>query len=389
VRHLQLLGRGVANGAETGPKTVMTDAQNIRPLTSLRFFAALWVVLFHYWPKLDTGGAAQPLFVDKGYLGVELFFILSGFILCHVYRTSVEEGRFRYGSFLWNRLARVYPLHLATLIGMGALALAAGAVGLSVDANILSWQALPANLLLLQAWGLAPVAGWNHPSWSISAEWFAYLSFPAFAWGALKLKDRPLVALGLAIGFIFALYAGFQAATGFPLTQATINWGALRIVPCFAYGCALHALWRARPAQNRTLAFAGAAFSGAGVLVAAASGAPDALIVTGLGGLIFFLARLAQTGAEVLTQRPLVYLGEISYSVYMICVPWKIVFVNIATRALQLNDKHLPLWLWLVFLGSVIPLAAASYHLIEKPARDRMKLWADSWESRRPSAARA
>ena len=100
----------------------MTDAQHIRPLTSLRFFAAFWVVLFHYWPALSA--AAAPMVVGKGYLGVELFFILSGFILCHVYRTEVEEGRFAYGGFLWARLARVYPLHLATLVGMGVLAAA-------------------------------------------------------------------------------------------------------------------------------------------------------------------------------------------------------------------------------------------------------------------------
>jgi len=125
------------------------------------------------------------------------------------------------------------------------------------------------------------------------------------------------------------------------------------------------------------------------VLVAAACAAPDALIVTGLGALIFFLARSAQAGAEVFSQRPLVYLGEISYSVYMICIPWKIVFVNAATRVLQLNDEHLPIWLWLVFVAAVIPLAAASYHLIEKPARGAMKSWAEAWDARRPSVARA
>ncbi|WP_374659087.1 acyltransferase family protein [Phenylobacterium sp.] len=366
----------------------MNDASNIRQLTSLRFFAAFWVVLFHYWPKLDFDGAI-PLFVQKGYLGVELFFVLSGFILCHVYRTSLEEGRFRYGSFLWNRLARVYPLHLATLVGMIVLALAATAAGFGIDPNILNWESLPANLLLMQAWGLAPQAAFNHPSWSISAEWFAYLTFPLFAWGALALKNRPLIAVGLAVGFLAGLYALFQALAGFPLTQATIQWGALRIVPCFAYGCALHALWRARPSQNRGLALAGAAISALAAIGFAAIAAPDAVIVTTLGALIFFLARMAQTGTETFGNKPLVYLGEISYSVYMVCVPWKIVFVNGATKVFQLSDERLPLGLWLVFLVGVVPLAAASYHLIEKPARTRMKLWADSWEARRPSAAGA
>jgi len=364
----------------------MTDGQNIRPLTSLRFFAALWVVLFHYWNNL-TG--VMPAFVQKGYLGVELFFVLSGFILCHVYRTSLEDGRFRYGSFLWARLARVYPLHLATLGGLGLVAWVATSRGLRVDPNILSWASLPANLTLTQAWGFAPVAGWNHPSWSISAEWFAYLSFPLFAAGVLKLKHRPLVAVTLAVGFIFALYAGFHALAGFPLTEATIRWGMLRIVPCFAYGCALHSLWRERPGDSPRMALVGALFSGAAVLTLASSGAPDALIVTGLGGLIFFLARLAQTGSELFSARPFVYLGEISYSVYMVCIPWKIVFVNGVNRIFQLNDSHLPIGLWLVLLIGVVPLAALSYHLIEKPSRAWMKLAADSAATRRPAAAEA
>ncbi len=365
----------------------MTDAQHIRPLTALRFFAAFWVVLFHYWPALSS--AAAPLTVAKGYLGVELFFVLSGFILCHVYRTEVEEGRFAYGGFLWARLARVYPLHLATLIGMGVLALAAGAAGFAVDPNILSWESLPANLLLLQAWGLAPVAGWNHPSWSISAEWFAYLTFPLFAWAALALKARPLLAVALAAGLMAALYAGFEALAGHPLTLATIRWGALRIVPCFALGCALHSLWRARPARSAPLALAGAAFSGAAALGLSALGAADTLIVLTLGGLIFFLARAAQAGSPVLSAAPLIYLGEISYSIYMICVPWKIVFVNGAASLLKLEGDQLPLGVWLVGVAAVVPLAAASYHLIEKPARTRMKLWAGLWKGRAPKVAGA
>jgi peptidoglycan/LPS O-acetylase OafA/YrhL len=111
----------------------MNDAAHIKPLTALRFFAAMWVVLYHYWPNLQ-GAAAMPALVGKGYLGVELFFTLSGFILCHVYLESFGEGRFRYGAFLWNRLARVYPLHLATLLGVMALGLAATAAGFAIDA---------------------------------------------------------------------------------------------------------------------------------------------------------------------------------------------------------------------------------------------------------------
>jgi peptidoglycan/LPS O-acetylase OafA/YrhL len=354
----------------------VAEPANLKPLTSLRFFAAAWVVLFHYWPKLAVTGA--PAIVEKGYLGVEAFFILSGFILCHVYLAAAETGRFRYGDFLWARLARIYPMHLATLVGIGLMAGAALAVGAEVDRNVLSLPALPANLALVQAWGLSPVAGWNHPSWSISAEWFAYLTFPLFAFAAMKLRARPLMAVAGAVALMAGLYAGFPMLAGFPLTKATIAWGALRIVPCFALGCALYIAWRAHVVDRRK-AVLGALIFGAGALAAAQFGAPDTLIVVCFGGLIVSLAQASRAGSRLGSHAVLVYLGEISYSIYMICIPWQLLFVNLAVRMLHLNSKQLPWPLWLVLILALVPLAAATHSLIERPARDRMKLW---WASR-------
>ena len=365
----------------------MNEPTNLKALTSLRFFAALWVVLFSYWPKLDV--AATPLVIQKGYLGVELFFVLSGFILCHVYLQGFGEGRFRYGAFLWNRLARIYPMHLATLAAVAAIGVAGAIAGLAVDPGMTDWASLPANLLLVQAWGFAPSAAFNHPSWSISAEWFAYLSFPAFAWAAWRLRARPWLAVGLAWLLIAVLYPVFQSLMGFSLTEATIRWGALRIVPCFAYGCAIHALWRSGAVKSQTLAAAGAAISGAAALVGAQFGAPDAFVLAMFGGLILSLAGMASTGSAFGAHPVFVYLGEISYSVYMIAVPWAIVFVNAASKLLGLTEEKLPLGIWLIFVAAIVPLSAASYHLIEKPARTWMKLMADGWRARRTAAAGA
>jgi peptidoglycan/LPS O-acetylase OafA/YrhL len=364
----------------------MQDAAHIKPLTALRFFAAFWVVMFHYWPKLDVG--FTPAVVDKGYLGVEAFFVLSGFILCHVYLSGFGEGRFRYGDFLWNRLARVYPLHLATLLGIGLMAGAATVAGMVIDPNILSWKSLPANLLLVHAWGFAPVAGWNHASWSISAEWFAYLTFPAFAFAAWKLSARPVAALLGALAVIAVLYPVFDALAGFSLTQATIQWGALRIVPCFAYGCALHALWRSDRFPSRLSGY-GAAFLGMATLAAVQFKSPDPVIVMLLGGLIFMLASLAKTGFDFAGQQVFVYLGEISYSTYMICIPWKILGINAAAKLLNIEGDKLPLLVWIVIVAALIPLSAISYHIIENPCRERMKTWASSWKQRRLALAGA
>lgn len=340
---------------------------DLRPLTALRFGAAIWVALFAFWPDLDV--SFMPNVVAKGYLGVELFFILSGFILSHVYLAAHGEKRFQYGSFLWARIARVYPLHIATLVGVGVLALGALAAGVSVNGNILSWASLPANLLMVHAWGFAPEAGWNHPSWSISAEWFAYLSFPAFAFVAWRLRERPILAVAGAVVFLVGLYAAFETLAGFPLTRATILWGALRIVPCFALGCALYLVHRRmnlpRPgwiAAGSTLALA----------VAGSLQAPDALIVPLSGALILALASLSNDKAGWLASRPAVYLGEISYSVYMVVVPWKLLAVNAASRLTGGGDK-LQLFVWLAVVLALPAVAAVSYHLVEYPARRALR----------------
>jgi len=340
---------------------------DLRPLTALRFAAAMWVALYAFWPDLDV--AFMPNLVAKGYLGVELFFVLSGFILSHVYLAAHGEKRFNYGSFLWARLARVYPLHLATLIGVGVLALGAVAAGMAINGNILSWASLPANLLMLHAWGFAPEAGWNHPSWSISAEWFAYLSFPAFALVAWRLRERPIAAVVGAVAFLVGLYALFEALAGFPLTQATIAWGALRIVPCFALGCALYLVHR-RGALPRP------GWIAAGVTVALALAtslqAPDALIVPLCGALILALASLSNARAGWLASGPAVYLGEISYSVYMVVLPWKLLAVNLASR-LTGGAEKLDLIVWLAVVAALPLVAAISYHLVEYPARKALR----------------
>lgn len=361
---------------------------DLRALTALRFIAAMWVALFAFWPNLDVGGL--PNIVAKGYLGVELFFVLSGFILCHVYLQPHGEKRFSYKGFLWARIARVYPLHIATLVGVGALAFGALAAGMSVDGNILSWASLPANLTMMHAWGLAPVAGWNHPSWSISAEWFAYLSFPAFAVVAWAMRHRPLVAIGGAVAFLAGLYAVFEPLAGFPLTQATIAWGALRIVPCFLLGCALYLLFRRSPLKTPWLgAFAAVLL----IAISATLTLPDAVTVTLFGLLILSLASLANDKAGWLASKPAVYLGEISYSVYMVVVPWKLLAVNVAARLTDAGpDKTLPLFAWLLVMAGLPVVAAISYHLVEYPARralrrmgDRSKSAGEPRQSARPA----
>jgi peptidoglycan/LPS O-acetylase OafA/YrhL len=344
--------------------------QNLKPLTAMRFFAAMWVVAFHFTPSLGLG---MPALVAKGYLGVELFFVLSGFILSHVYMQSFGERRFRYPDFLWARLARIYPVHLATLAGLGLVVAAAAAAGVNAGDKVLAWSSLPAHLTLTQAWGLGLAGGWNHPSWSISAEWFAYLTFPAFAFVIWPLRARPWIAILLAVTLVIGLNIGFQQVAGFPLTQATIAWGALRIVPCFALGFAVWLLWRSDVIRSPRIAVAGVLGSVAAVAACAFVGAPDWLSVCLFGALILSLGSLASTGSRLLTAPLWVYLGEVSFAVYMVCIPWQLVFEHGAKRLLGLPGETLPPLLWAVLFVGVVPAAMVVHHLVERPAREAMR----------------
>lgn len=176
-------------------------------LTSLRGIAALYVVLFHcqvFIPGFDLRPWTGLL--DKGYLAVDFFFILSGFILAYVYARDFDAGRGSYRRFLFLRLARVGPVHLAMLLAAAVVILPA--YGFGEVANMTnSPRTLASSVLLLHAWGGDRALSWNFPSWSISAEWFAYLIFPAALWASARLSGRRLAALGAAMVMVLGLGA--------------------------------------------------------------------------------------------------------------------------------------------------------------------------------------
>ncbi len=339
----------------------------IKPLTSLRFFAALWVVLYTYIKELNLG--VHFGLIDHGYLGVDLFFVLSGFILSYVYLEGFGAGRFNYGQFITHRLARIYPLHIATLLFTLLLIGAAALKGVQLDANAGNPAALPAHLLLMQAWGVAPTASFNHPSWSISAEWFAYLSFPAVAFAAWRLRARPMLAVGLAVLLLIVTYIAFEAIAGFSLTHATFQWGALRIVPAFLLGAALYLAHRAGAVRRPVVAMAGAMAASLILIAASSFSRSDIVIVIACGLLVLSMSGLGRDGTGILSSRLLVYLGEISFAIYMIYVPWKWVYLRAVNGLLGTGHQPLPFIWWFAGLLALVPLSMLAHHLIEVPCR--------------------
>ncbi len=163
---------------------------------------------------------------------MDFFFALSGFILVHAYKPLFAGGKFSYFDFLQNRFARTYPLHFFTVLVFVSIYLLAGIIDENANLVGQNWQQLPFHVFLLHAWGVIDSHSWNFPSWSVSAEYFAYLLFPLF----LQVTRIPAL-VGLFASYCLFLSVYFVLANyDISLTSLMFNYGILRIFVEFSVG---------------------------------------------------------------------------------------------------------------------------------------------------------
>ena len=172
----------------------------------MRGIAALLVVIYHFRPMLQPAVDLDlhTHFLAKGYLWVDFFFILSGFILCHVYATRPGRGGRDTIEFWWSQFARIYPLHIATLLLLVFWQIVASAM-LHRSVRVGEWSTFWLNVLNIHAWGFLDRYDWNFPSWSISAEMAAYITFPIICVGLLRKRRNTITAMALILA-TYVLY---------------------------------------------------------------------------------------------------------------------------------------------------------------------------------------
>jgi peptidoglycan/LPS O-acetylase OafA/YrhL len=361
---------------------------DIKPLTGLRFIAAFWLLIYFFWERFGLGPRENFPLIEKGSMGVDLFFILSGFILAHVYGPQVEAKTFHWRTFLWARLARVYPLHLICLLAMIGLWAVSKAIGASIQEDAFIVSQIPAHVALVQAWGTVGSDGWNFPSWSISAEWFAYLTFPVtFAIAAL-FRKAALAGVALAMGLFWVLVA-FAHSQNMVLIDMTWQGGALRIIPSFLMGIAL---WMAGrkitipPLQSQI----GVGVSLAWILGASSLSFPTELLWPGLAGLVFFLAETSKHANHSLcASKQWVYLGEISFAAYMVHLPVDIAYYQVVERVFGKVEGPLALGIGLFAILVTWIAAAIAHAFFENPARNFMRKHVPSFVARTPTQKNA
>ena len=191
--------------------------------------------------------------------------------------------------------------------------------------------------------------------------------YPAFP----ILRHRPVTAVALACLILALVYVAFGRVTGFPLTEAALPWGAWRVVPCAMLGSALHLAWRAGAVVKPWIATLGAVTASLTVVVASSFARSDIVIVVAVGLLVLSAAGLRDRDGEgattIMSSRLLVALGRLSFTLYLVSVPWLWLYVKGVAALLAIDGRPLPFFWWLAGLLAAIPLAMLSHHFVIRP----------------------
>ena len=334
----------------------MHDVTGTKHQDGLRIIAAGAVVVLHYSDYFKDVAVGRFMVAHTWHfnLFVDLFFVVSGFVIARQYFGRVNDAA-SVGRFLWRRLARIYPLHLATLAFYVALAgaLHFGAARTDNPARY-PLSDLPAQFLLLHAF-VGERLTFNFPSWSLSAEMFCYLLFPAIALIAQRRKETviALVVLTALANSVWAAVAGTA-----PWADWINQGGAFRALPAFSMGVACH-LFRDRiarwPAIPGALAASLAAFIVLGSLL------PTMTALLAIYAIAMLAVQADCAGRETLLSR----LGfdrwsPLTYSCYMLHIPVATVVITLGSRLLSLSPNErlilAPVAIIVVAFASVVSL---------------------------------
>jgi peptidoglycan/LPS O-acetylase OafA/YrhL len=311
----------------------------IRSLTGLRIVAAVWVVLFHLsWaPGSAYTRFWEPLLplIRHGALGVDLFFVLSGFVITLTYldklgpRPSVSGAL----SFWWARICRIWPVYatVTALFGAWLVFKAAqhrpGPVALQAVQPLVDLPHWVQQMLMVQLWHRASFVGssWVAPAWSISAEWAAYSAFPILALVLWRLRNAPPLVTGALSVLSMAPWAyTLEHAVSYPF-----SW-AVRIAGGFAAGAFLCLAVRHIPRTERVDRIASRVVVLASLEILLLLWADSATSGSTNGGGLAVLTFPVLVGALALSTRGasrwlstdvMVLGGKISFALYLVHMP--------------------------------------------------------------------
>ena len=362
-------------------------AEYLSNLTPLRGMAALLVAIFHFEMAIARFVPAKlTMFFEKCYLMVDLFFIMSGFIILHVYKgyfaNHIERNSFR--KYIVARFARIYPLHFFSLLLLVILVTAFSPPGTYPNVIENPW-AIPTGFLLLHSYYIHNIYTWNIPSWSISAEWAAYLLFPLLALFLNKKKWTALVTLGLFVVLAYVSIMYFLPRKNFlypsiPVPHnlnTTYDYGFLRGIAGFITGMIVYKLYQWPPIKNifyKDIFAYGFVIMLVLVLHFAMN---DAICIILFAALVLSFALNNGSLHKVCNNRLAQYIGKISYSIYLMQIFLQEPFskglrlpgVTGFGRGKQNINFSSGLGYAFLYLVLLIGISSITYYTIEQPCR--------------------
>ncbi|MHB1022592.1 MAG: acyltransferase family protein [Acidobacteriaceae bacterium] len=364
------------------------SSRPILPLTSIRFFAAFYVVLLHsmLWSNHIRTTTWIGKFLRNGYVAVGFFFVLSGYILAHIY---LDTGRsFNRRAFWTSRFARVYPLLFASLLldvpnsflmrlNIEGLKMAALKTSLSFFSECALLQSLNGHFRSI-----------NAPSWSLSAEAFFYLIFPLVAfwiWRRSGLRSALfffifwLCAMATPVITTYLHPGLFVEVDSSNLQWAVELWPIFRMFEFFSgiSLCALQKYISEKLTVDQKTRISHLSLAIAVVLyctvIQFSQHIPLLVMSDGFLIPIYALVILGLVNNEgwikqIFSNRYLVILGESSYAIYLLHSPIWLYF----SRVHLINTLS---W-WILYVSVVLAASVASFYLLERPARSHILAWA-------------
>ncbi len=373
----------------------MKKVHYLSSLTTLRGLAALLVILLHFnifCFALAPWDGHLDQFIQRGYLWVDLFFLLSGFIMMHVYAESFNDGIWKnFKKFMRARFARIYPLHLFSFLSMVAFFFWYRANYVLYPNDYLykfNVHTIWANLLLVHSMGLYKIISWNTPSWSISVEWWMYVVFPFLLIPFRKITNwkRIFIFFSVVTGYLFIIYYLYpiSSLTNGALDPSlkykldvTYDFGFFRCFFGFLFGMLIYDLYRidfGRHYLNKNSSWILAMLFTVTVMTLATS---DFIPILAFAAIIL-TSVYAEGGfsQRFLNLKPLIYLGDISYSLYLMHLPIMYFLLNYLKKFPSIKMADIgwaAAWLYAsIYLLIVILVSTLTYRFVEVPMRNKI-----------------
>jgi peptidoglycan/LPS O-acetylase OafA/YrhL len=283
-------------------------------LDAARFVAATLVVFHHWKTNLILAPQHQVWLkrLDIFQLSVDLFFMISGFIICHVYKDRIRTGK-EYWDYLSKRFARLYPLHFITLLFITFLAYISHDI--LVRPQVYEKAAFARNLLLVNAWFPHQSLSFNIVAWSISVEVFCYLIFPL---GLLLYRRSPLILLPWLVPIAIL---GFLRPH---VSESLSHWRLFLAIPEFFFGVGVCGIQERLP----RIRWAGWIISGLFLLstLLALKGVTMTHLSLVPAGIFLICVGSKQSNPVSWLLVRLAALGQLTYSIYMWHIPLQFAF---------------------------------------------------------------